>query len=219
MAWTRAQLEFRYLGIGPAAAHRFQELASHLLYPNPQLRPPPGRLRATGWGNRAVGVRNFGRPADAGGHRRRRSRPAAGSRAADWRTPTGACADSARDLMILNQESPSYDRRCMQQIARQIEAHAHASGSAAACSCATGTPCRRRCIESDPGRVQRGAERQPRIPAAAARQRTGERRRRPIWSPLAAPSKSRRGRCRFSNCRTSTGWAASLTTAASTRFI
>jgi len=38
MAWTRAQLEFRYLRIGAASAHRFEELAGHLLYPNATLR-------------------------------------------------------------------------------------------------------------------------------------------------------------------------------------
>ena len=40
LMWTRSQLEFRYLGIGPARAHRFQELASYLLYPNARLRSP-----------------------------------------------------------------------------------------------------------------------------------------------------------------------------------
>ena len=64
MAWTRAQLEFRYLGIGPAAAHRFQELASHLLYPNAAIAPPGDRLGAQPAGAvRALGVRNLGRSA------------------------------------------------------------------------------------------------------------------------------------------------------------
>jgi cyclic beta-1,2-glucan synthetase len=44
MVWTRAQLEFRYLRIGPASAHRFEELAGHLLYPSPMLRPNAARL-------------------------------------------------------------------------------------------------------------------------------------------------------------------------------
>ncbi len=54
MAWTRAQLEFRYLGVGPAAAHRFQELASHLLYPNWRLRPPGDRLLRNRLGQSAL---------------------------------------------------------------------------------------------------------------------------------------------------------------------
>ncbi|HEY3742741.1 MAG TPA: glucoamylase family protein [Bryobacteraceae bacterium] len=44
MVWTRAQLDFRYLRIGAASAHRFEDLAGHLLYPNPMLRPNPARL-------------------------------------------------------------------------------------------------------------------------------------------------------------------------------
>lgn len=39
MAWFRAQLEFRHLRIDSAAAHRYQELASHLIYPSSPLRP------------------------------------------------------------------------------------------------------------------------------------------------------------------------------------
>ncbi len=38
MIWTRSQLEFRYLRIGPATAHRYQDLAGYLIYPNPRLR-------------------------------------------------------------------------------------------------------------------------------------------------------------------------------------
>ena len=39
LMWTRSQLQFRYLHIGTEHAHRFQEIASYLLYPNPRLRP------------------------------------------------------------------------------------------------------------------------------------------------------------------------------------
>ena len=44
MVWTRAQLEFRYLRIGAASAHRFEELAGHLLYASPLMRPSAARL-------------------------------------------------------------------------------------------------------------------------------------------------------------------------------
>ncbi len=44
MAWTRAQLQFRYLGITPAAGHRFQELAGHLVFPNPRMRASQDRF-------------------------------------------------------------------------------------------------------------------------------------------------------------------------------
>ena len=44
-AWASAQLELRLLRIQPDDARRFQQLASHLLYPNPLLRSPRGTHR------------------------------------------------------------------------------------------------------------------------------------------------------------------------------
>ncbi|NLG83878.1 MAG: hypothetical protein GX493_04555, partial [Firmicutes bacterium] len=44
-AWTHAQLELRHLGLRAEDVQRFQELAGHLLYPNPRLRPADERLR------------------------------------------------------------------------------------------------------------------------------------------------------------------------------
>jgi cyclic beta-1,2-glucan synthetase len=44
-AWASAQLELRLLRIQPDEARRFQKLASHLLYPSPLLRPPSDRLK------------------------------------------------------------------------------------------------------------------------------------------------------------------------------
>jgi cyclic beta-1,2-glucan synthetase len=46
MAWTHAQLELRHLRIHQDEAQLFQQLASHLLYPNALLRPVPERLAA-----------------------------------------------------------------------------------------------------------------------------------------------------------------------------
>ena len=40
IAWASAQLELRLLRIQPDEARRFQQLASHLLFPNPHLRSP-----------------------------------------------------------------------------------------------------------------------------------------------------------------------------------
>ena len=96
MAWTRAQLEFRYLGIDPSAAHRFQELASHLIYPNARLRPPADRLALNKLGQSALwGYGISGDLADAGGHHRRCPRTCRCFANCCWRTITGACADSA----------------------------------------------------------------------------------------------------------------------------
>ncbi|MGQ9778724.1 MAG: GH36-type glycosyl hydrolase domain-containing protein [Bacillota bacterium] len=44
-AWTHVQLELRHLGLRAEDVQRFQELAGHLLYPNPRLRPAGERLR------------------------------------------------------------------------------------------------------------------------------------------------------------------------------
>jgi cyclic beta-1,2-glucan synthetase len=43
-SWASAQLELRLLRIKPDEARRFQQLASHLLFPNPLLRPPTDRI-------------------------------------------------------------------------------------------------------------------------------------------------------------------------------
>ena len=40
-AWASAQLELRLLRIQPDEARRFQQLASHLLFPNPSCDLPP----------------------------------------------------------------------------------------------------------------------------------------------------------------------------------
>jgi cyclic beta-1,2-glucan synthetase len=44
LVWASAQLELRLLRIQPDEARRFQQLASHLLFPNPLLRSPAERI-------------------------------------------------------------------------------------------------------------------------------------------------------------------------------
>ena len=126
MAWTRAQLEFRYLGVGPAAAHRFQDLASHLLYPNPRLRLPGDRLARNRLGQPALwgdGI-SGDLPILAVTVTEPRSVPLVRELLlahAYWRL-----RGFRADLIILNQEIPSYDRPLHQQLLRQIEAHSPA---------------------------------------------------------------------------------------------
>jgi cyclic beta-1,2-glucan synthetase len=123
MAWTRAQLEFRYLGIGPGAAHRFQELASHLLYPNPRLRLPGDRQARNRLGQSALWA--YGISGDL---------PMLTVAVAEARSTSlirelllaqtyWRLRGFRVDLIILNQESSSYDRPLHQQLLRQIEAH------------------------------------------------------------------------------------------------
>jgi cyclic beta-1,2-glucan synthetase len=128
MAWARAQLDLRFLGVGPAAAHRFQELASQLLYPNPGLRPPADRVAKNRLGQEGLWL--YGISGDLP------ILTATISEAyhlplvrelllahAYWRL-----RGFRADLVILNQESPSYDQPLHQQIQRQIEAHAAHAG-------------------------------------------------------------------------------------------
>ncbi len=128
MAWTRTQLEFRFLGVGPGAAHRFQELASQLIYPNPRLRPPADRLARNRLGQ--DGLWAYGISGDL---------PMVAITLSDarhlslvrevlvahayWRL-----RGFRADLVILNQEAPGYDQPLRAQILRQIEAHAADAG-------------------------------------------------------------------------------------------
>ncbi len=48
MAWFRSQLEFRHFRIDSTAAHRYQELAAHLIYPNARYRSPAAGAVALG---------------------------------------------------------------------------------------------------------------------------------------------------------------------------
>jgi cyclic beta-1,2-glucan synthetase len=129
MAWTRAQLEFRYLGIGPEAAHRFQDLASHLLYPNPRLRLPADRLARNRLGQSALW--QYGISGDL---------PIITATVAESRgTPLirelllaqtyWRLRGFRADLIVFNQETASYDRPLHQQLQRQIEAHAPAEST------------------------------------------------------------------------------------------
>ena len=128
MAWTRAQLVFRFLGIGPGAEHRYQELASQLIYPNPRLRPSADRLsrnrlgQETLWAYSISGdlpillimigdLRNMPLVRDVLlAH-------------AYWRL-----RGFKADLVILNQEGTAYEAPLRHQLQRQIEAHAQDAG-------------------------------------------------------------------------------------------
>jgi cellobiose phosphorylase len=128
MAWTRAQLEFRYLGIGPAAAHRYQQLASHLLYPSAHMRPAADRLARNRLGQSALWAHGIS------GDLPILLVTAAEPRALPLVREVLLAHTAWRlrgfraDLVILNQESPSYDRSLQQQLLRQIEAHSGESG-------------------------------------------------------------------------------------------
>ena len=118
-----AQLEFRYLGIGPAKSHRFQELASNLLYPNPSLRVPGDRLERNRLGQ--SGLWGYGISGDLPMLTVIIAEPARLPLVRElllahtyWRM-----RGFRADLIILNQEAPSYDRPLHHQLQRQIDAY------------------------------------------------------------------------------------------------
>jgi len=129
MAWTHAQLEFRFLQIGSGAAHRFQELASHLLYPNPALRLPPARLARNQLGQAALWALGISGDlpivsvtvADSG------ALPLVQDllRAHSYWRMRGFLAD----LVILNQEIGGYERPLHHQLQRQIDAYSRDAGT------------------------------------------------------------------------------------------
>jgi cyclic beta-1,2-glucan synthetase len=128
-AWTHSQLEFRYLRIGPSTAHGYQELASHLLFPNPRfrpfaIRPAPSTMGQSGlW---AVGISGdlpiiTAAIQDSTGLPLARDLLLAHSY---WRL-----RGFQADLILLNQETPGYDRPLHTQLQRLIDAHAGESGA------------------------------------------------------------------------------------------
>ena len=135
MAWTRAQLEFRYLRIGPAAAHRSQELASQLIYPSARLRPASAfnpnldRLFRNQLGQE--GLWAYGISGDL---------PMLVVTLSDARNLSlvrevllahayWRLRGFRADVIILNQEAPSYDAPLRLEILRQIQAHASDAGT------------------------------------------------------------------------------------------
>ena len=129
MAWTRAQLEFRFLRIGPGAAHRFQELASQMIYPSAKLRPPIERLFRNQLGQE--GLWAYGISGDL---------PMLVVTLSDARNVSlvrevllahayWRLRGFRADAIILNQEAPSYDAPLRLEILRQIQAHASDAGT------------------------------------------------------------------------------------------
>ena len=129
MAWTRAQLVFRFLGIGPGDGHRYQELASQLLYPNPRLRPSPDRIARNRLGQQALWAYGISGdlPMVLVTIAESRNMPLVRDvllAHAYWRL-----RGFKADLIILDQEDATYDAPLRHQLQRQIEAHAPDAGS------------------------------------------------------------------------------------------
>jgi cyclic beta-1,2-glucan glucanotransferase len=128
LAWSHAQLEYRYLDIQGDAAFRFADVASHLLFPNIRLRAPVERLRRNILGQSRLWA--YGISGDL---------PVAAVSITDsqglnlarellvahtyWRL-RGLKAD----LVILNREPASYEQPLHHQLLRLVEAHSLHTG-------------------------------------------------------------------------------------------
>lgn len=126
--WASAQLELRSLRIQSEDAHRFQKLASHLLYVNPLLRPSPDRLeentkgQAGLWpygisGDLPIAMVTIGEARDIGLIRQM-------LQAHSYLRKHGLWVD----LLILNEESGGYERPLKEQLEQLILAYALYTG-------------------------------------------------------------------------------------------
>jgi cyclic beta-1,2-glucan synthetase len=127
-AWTSAQLELRLLRIQPDDARRFQQLASHLLFPNRLFRAPVERIAENRKGQSSLWA--YGISGDL---------PialVAIDEAQDlslvrqmlqahtyWRMH-----GLATDLVILNEEARGYARPLQEQLERLIQSHSGKTG-------------------------------------------------------------------------------------------
>ncbi len=121
IAWASAQLELRLLRIHPDDARRFQKLAGYMLYPSSYLRPPSDRIGANQKGQSGlwpygisgdipillVTIANVG---DLGLVRQILQAQAY------WRRH-----GLLTDLVVLNEESSSYDQPLMDRLERLIQ--------------------------------------------------------------------------------------------------
>ncbi len=128
IAWASAQLELRLLRIQPDEARRFQQLASHLLFPNPLLRSPAEYIEKNCKGQ--AGLWPYGISGDLPialiviGQARDISLVRQILQAhAHWRMH-GLTAD----LVILNEEASGYEQPLRERIESLIQAHSIYTG-------------------------------------------------------------------------------------------
>ena len=128
LAWASAQLELRLLHIQPDDARCFQQMASHLLYPNPLLRGTAERIaqnrkgQAGLWayaisGDLPIALVAVGETRDLGLVRQMLQAHTY------WRTH-GLMAD----LVILNEEAGGYMQPLREQLEHLIQSHSATTG-------------------------------------------------------------------------------------------
>ena len=128
LTWARSQLELRTLRIQPDEARRFQKLASFMIYPSARFRPPPERLvqnnkgQSSLWayglsGDLPIAIVTIGEARDVSLVRQM-------LQAHTYWRHHGLTAD----LLVLNEESSSYDQPLNERLTRLIQAHSMYTG-------------------------------------------------------------------------------------------
>ncbi len=127
-AWTHSQLEMRRLHIRPGDVHTFQQLATLIIFPQAQLRPPPARL-----GRRAEGQHALWRLGISGdlpivvimiGHLRDIEVVREMLTAYTFWNLRGLKVD----LVLVSEEPPSYDEPLTAHLRQLTEAQVHLTG-------------------------------------------------------------------------------------------
>ena len=127
-AWASAQLELRVMRLQPDEARRFQQLASHLLFPNPLLRPPAERLQENRKGQ--AGLWAYGISGDLPialvtiGEAREINLVRQMLQAHTYWRRHGLMAD----LVILNEEASGYEQPLRERLEGMIQAQATVTG-------------------------------------------------------------------------------------------
>jgi cellobiose phosphorylase len=127
LAWTNAQLEMHRLRIEPEEGQLFQQLAGHMIYPHATLRTTPRRLRANQFGQQHLWA--YGISGDlpimivqVGSERDARVVKQALMAHAFWRA-----RGLKTDLVILNEETASYEQPLSENLKRLVQSYAHLS--------------------------------------------------------------------------------------------
>ena len=128
-AWVSAQQQLQVLHIQPDEARRFQQLASHLLFPNHRLRAPAERLEENRKGQ--AGLWPYAISGDLPlalvtiGEAREISLVRQMLQAHTYWRMHGL----ATDLVILNEEAGSYERPLQERLEQLIQAHSLSAAS------------------------------------------------------------------------------------------
>ena len=129
LAWSHAQVEYRYLDIQGDAAFRFDELASHLLYPNVRLRAPVERLRRNALGQSRLWAYGISGDLPLAVVSVPDSQGMALAREVLIAHTYWRLRGLKVDLVILNREPASYEQPLHHQLTRLVEAHSLHTGT------------------------------------------------------------------------------------------